>query len=868
MTSVSNLRLIDIASSQVFTVAPETLLEEAIASFAERHISSLVVVEGGKPIGIVTERDLVRLMCLGMLEKQTVRAVMSTPLLTVRFDLDFSSAQLLMANHGIRHLVLVDDDGVMQGLASETDFRQYLDNDIFNLIQTLNTVMDQGVNLIDPARPLAFALQVMYSARLDHIIVGTEERADGILTERDVPRLLDRHVDPQLVTLAEVMTQPLVSIPLETPVAEAARQMEISGLRHLMVINGKGALVGVVSQHRMLEKLGVVLLERSRAQLEDRMDMVLEATGVGTWEYDHRRGELIRSSALNGMLRLPQGQSREVLDSVLERIDPEDRACMAACFREFLEGRTGEFSQDYRVLGGDGQVRWMSSRGRVVEWDSEGKPLRSLGVAIDISAQKASEQSLRVSEARLRGLMENVSLPLCQVNAREELVFINHHFTEEFGYRLEDIPNLAAWWVRAYPDEAYRAWVLETWNEALEIAALSHQRIRPLEYRVTCKNGTERIVEISGVILGEDFLATFVDVTERRQEQALLEFSNAILQRVSTGAPLADVLDFIAREIETQDAAIHCTVLLVDESGRHLHHGAAPSLPHEYCAAIDGEKIGPAAGSCGTAAYLGEEVFVADIANNPLWAGYKELALKHGLAACWSSPIQSSASTVLGTFAVYWASPQPDISTLVRRYVAIVTKLAAIAIESAQRETKLRNIYQGLSRAETIGRLGSWTWKIGKAKGHWSSQMFSLFGLDATGEAPDVEQLVAWVHPDDQAQLREAVEKMNGGQTPSPFTFRRHPALGALCYLQPSFSPLLDDKGVVDGFEGTVIDVTVSRQSEERLRGQLEELRRWQQVTLGREGRVLELKREVNALLSRLGEAPRYVSVMHGGNSP
>ena len=125
MNSVSQLRLIDIASAQVFTVAPETLLEEAISRFVETAVSSLVVLDDGKPVGIVTERDLLRLMCLGAVENKRVSEVMSTPLLTARFDLDFSSAQLMMANHGIRHLILVDDAGVMQGMATETDFRRH-----------------------------------------------------------------------------------------------------------------------------------------------------------------------------------------------------------------------------------------------------------------------------------------------------------------------------------------------------------------------------------------------------------------------------------------------------------------------------------------------------------------------------------------------------------------------------------------------------------------------------------------------------------------------------------------------------------------------------------------------------------------------
>jgi GAF domain-containing protein len=91
------------------------------------------------------------------------------------------------------------------------------------------------------------------------------------------------------------------------------------------------------------------------------------------------------------------------------------------------------------------------------------------------------------------------------------------------------------------------------------------------------------------------------------------------------------------------------SILILDEQGRHLLHGAGPSLPDAYNAAIDGIEIGPEVGSCGTAAFHDRTVSVFDIANNPLWANFKDLALQYGLRACWSTPIHGSDGKVLGT---------------------------------------------------------------------------------------------------------------------------------------------------------------------------------------------------------------------------
>ena len=163
-----------------------------------------------------------------------------------------------------------------------------------------------------------------------------------------------------------------------------------------------------------------------------------------------------------------------------------------------------------------------------------------------------------------------------------------------------------------------------------------------------------------------------------------------------------------------------------------LRTGAGPSLPAEYTRLVDGVKIGPAVGSCGTAAFRGEPVFAANIGSDPLWADFRELAANFGFGACWSSPIKSPLGKVLGTFALYWPEPTASVSPQVAAYVEAATALTAIAIERQRRDARMQH--------------------------------------------------------------------------------------------------------------------------------QLDELRRWQRVMLGREGRVLALKQEVNALLARLGEAPRYAA--------
>ncbi|HEY8904912.1 MAG TPA: EAL domain-containing protein [Rhodoferax sp.] len=139
--------------------------------------------------------------------------------------------------------------------------------------------------------------------------------------------------------------------------------------------------------------------------------------------------------------------------------------------------------------------------------------------------------------------------------------------------------------------------------------------------------------------------------------QQMLAGELQLLELLATGAPLAQLLEAFVRSFETSFPEIICSVLLLDPDGRHLRHGAAPSLPQAYCKAIDGIEIGPTVGSCGTAAFTRQTVIAADIATSPLWHDYTQLALSHGLRACWSTPIFSAQGQVLGTFANYRTHP-------------------------------------------------------------------------------------------------------------------------------------------------------------------------------------------------------------------
>jgi PAS domain S-box-containing protein len=214
---------------------------------------------------------------------------------------------------------------------------------------------------------------------------------------------------------------------------------------------------------------------------------------------------------------------------------------------------------------------------------------------------------------------------------------------------------------------------------------------------------TERLAKLGNVVLlerplhAEAMLGAVRSSLKARARQyevrdaaALSAAQNRILELAVQEAPLASALSAIVQEVETlSNSGVLASILLLDEDGVHLRHGAGPSLPAAYNAAIDGIAVGPSVGCCGTAVHRKEPVFVADIATDPLWADFRDLALAHRLRACWSVPITSAKGDILGTFAMYHHEPgMPSAADL--EIVDFVVRTAGIVIARARTEANLR----------------------------------------------------------------------------------------------------------------------------------------------------------------------------------
>src|SRR6202171_1870860 len=298
----------------------------------------------------------------------------------------------------------------------------------------------------------------------------------------------------------------------------------------------------------------------------------------------------------------------------------------------------------------------------------------------------------------------------------------------------------------------------------------------------------------------------------RKRAESLLAMEKRIIEMVAKGNSLAEILDSLCRLVETQAGDVLASILLVD--GDHLRHGGAPSLPKAYTDAINGTVIGPSAGSCGTAAYRGEPVIVEEIATDPLWADYRDLALPHSLCACWSTPIFSSQGKVIATFAMYYRERRRPTQRD-QEVICQITHLAGAAIQQKLAEEKLQRSEAYLAEAEKLTHTGSWAWDARTQKVlYCSEEMFRVFGLDLRESLPTREHFRQRVHPEDRDWVDKRFEKSFRERVDSFNEYRILLPDGTVRHINSAGHPVLDEDGELIEYVATAVDVTERKRAE------------------------------------------------------
>lgn len=274
-------------------------------------------------------------------------------------------------------------------------------------------------------------------------------------------------------------------------------------------------------------------------------------------------------------------------------------------------------------------------------------------------------------------------------------VYFSPRWKSMLGYEEDELKNhLSTWTSLVHSDDKDRT--LKKVQDYLDGRANSFE----IEMRMHHKEGHEVFVLSRAFLLNRKsddkpirLVGTHVDITERKKSEFFVEKNAEILEMIATGQPASAIYDAIALMYEGRNPGIRCSML--ELHGNKLMHGGAPSLPKEYCDAVNGLEYGPEIGSCGTSTYTGKQVLVENIETDPKWADIKGVALPHGMRCCWSEPIKNSSGKVLGAFGMYHNHPAlPNEDEL--RDLENAARLAGIIMERVHSEIELNKHKQNL----------------------------------------------------------------------------------------------------------------------------------------------------------------------------
>src|SRR5438093_6042863 len=467
-----------------------------------------------------------------------------------------------------------------------------------------------------------------------------------------------------------------------------------------------------------------------------------------------------------------------------------------------------------------------------------------------------AEAAVRTSEEKYRDLINASPDAVCVIDADGKCVLVNPAGVKLAGRTEEELIGSSI--ADTYLPEERHLLV----NRLEKLKAEGSFRF---ERKFLRRNGEMIPVEVSlSALRGRYYQAIIRDISNRKRREALLAGENRILEMVAKGDSLADILDLLCLLVEEQSTGVLASILLMDANGKQLRHGGAPNLPKAYTEAIDGAFIGASVGSCGTAAYRAEQVIVSDIATDPLWADFRDLALAHSLRACWSTPIFSSEGKVIGTFAMYYREPRSP-SRREQDTIKHITHLAGIAIQRKLAETARRESEAYLAEAQRLSHTGSWAWTpaTGEIR-YWSDETYRVLGFDPEAGPPRFEKFFGRLCPEDQDRVRELFGIAIAEKADFETDYRVvHPS-GAIKHIHAVGHPICNEAGHFVEFVGTVIDVTESKRAEEALRAS-EQVARGQVEALAQSLDVLatapDPEKFIGQMLSTIGRLLKAQSV-------
>jgi two-component system sensor histidine kinase/response regulator len=834
MTALHTTTLADIMTRAVRYIAPGSTFQAAAQLMAQEHISSLLVGSTETSLGIITEVNILRALHERRPAETLVEAIMAAPLITAPPDLDLIKARQLVEKYNIRHLVIVDADGKTIGIVSETNFRLAIGGAIFRHLETLEGVMDRKIPHLPPSALLTDGIAHMLANGVDYLIISDGGKPLGILTERDIPRLLDEYPEPQAIRLDQGMSLPLCSINLNESVSTALEAMTRHHLRHITVVDPAGRLVGVVSQHRLFEQLAVHQLEtalisaereRENLRLASHFHLALSATGASSWKYFHAEDHCVLSDSLIALLDCASDNVPKTFADWLALVHPDDRARLNATVNAQKSKNSTACVIEYRMKNKAGHWRWMEDRGCVIERSSDGSPLVTIGILIDITNRHNEHATIESERSRLRTLLQTLPSMVWLKDANGVYLDCNALAENFLGKPAADV-------IGKTDHELFPATVADR-IRVEDLVAIEKSGPATFEYLRAFPDGREElhlttkapVHDSNGHYIG--VLGISHDITQFRNDQIALKNQNRALSLISAVSQAVVRLDDEATMLdEICSIAVEIGGYQLAWIGEARHDSEKRVIPvaqsgfgADY---LDQLNISWADnllgnGPTGRAIRTGVPSIVRNIDTDPSFEPWRTAALTQAYRSSVALPLRVEGC-IYGTLNLYAIVADAFGDTEMSLLENLSGEISLGISMQRSRQALLRS-EASLLQAQQLAKIGHYHFDPLADRWTSSAVLDEIFGIDAA-YTRNAQSWLALIHPEDSERMASYLQDQVIGKSldfDNEYRIVRHQD-GRVCWVHGTGKLDFDAAGQVRHMLGTIQDVSQSKQLEQRLR--------------------------------------------------
>ncbi len=527
---MKNITVKKILTSNVVSILPDTPLAEAVSLMEKNKISCLVIAEDQKPVGILTERDLVVAMDKSSgLEGLTVRDLISGRVVSAHTGIDIFEALDILKTNKIRHLIIIHKNGKLAGLITQSDIRNNLGFEYFIEIKQISSIMTKNIVTSVKGSSVQDVISRMAEYAISCIIVEKDGYPVGMLTERDVVGLLNKGPGIKKIKIEEVMISPVLTIMVNAPVHEASKIMNQNNIRRLVVVDEDGKSTGLITQSdiikrfekRYIEVLKDIIqekeeaLRKTRKQLSEKvvldnimrssMDMAIVASDL-----DYQI--IYFNSFAEKIFGLKAGKAIGKTAVELFKDREEDLARFMEAVEEVKKGEDCRYVSDWTERGSVHFIESVVSGIRDIKDNLKGFVLMSK----DITKRKLADEALQNSEKKYRNFVDNALVGIFQTNVNGDVLFVNDALLRILGFDSQD--------------EAIKDGIIRRFRDPEKIvdfieALLERGKVDNFETEIRTKTDTTINLLLSATMEGEVISAVMIDLTRAKNLEEQLHQS-------------------------------------------------------------------------------------------------------------------------------------------------------------------------------------------------------------------------------------------------------------------------------------------------------------------------------------------------------